>query len=155
MKHLFTLLFSLFFQLAFCQLLTISTAHKMLTTKMSIDDAKKIVLQNYDFISEDGPSASGNIAYMFESKTPERYTLAILYSTAFDRICYIQIYDNLKQIGLYRNQFIKLGFKYLKTDYSTKDLSQKYGYEKGTLLYVAELGKEPGQCKIHLKNRDF
>lgn len=155
MKRILTILFILATQFAFCQLLTVAAAHKMLTTKMSMDEAKKIIEKNYDFISEDGPSASGNIAYMFESKSPEHYSLAILYSTAYDRICYIQIYDNIKQIGSYRNQFTKLGFTYLKTDYSTTDLSQKYGYEKGKLLYVAELGKEPGQCKIHLKNRDF
>lgn len=118
-------------------------------------EAKKLLSSSFNFISQGETSNSGNINYQFESKSPNHHTLNILYSTAFDRVAYIQIYDDIKQAGNYRNQFLKLGFTYIKTNYTGSNGRQSYGYEKGNLLYVVELGVVPGQCKVHLENKDF
>ena len=47
-------------------------------------------------------SLHGNINYSFDSRNPNLYILNILYSTAFDRIAYIQFYDDIKQAGYYK-----------------------------------------------------
>ena len=153
----FILLICLFVstQLAYSQVLKISTAHKMLTTAMTVQEAKKVLSSLYNFTGDGGLSNSGNIAYNFETKNEKHYALAFLYSTAFDRIGYIQFYDDIKQIMNYRNEFLKLGFTYLDTKYSKDGSTRKFGYRKGKLLYIVELGAERGQCKVHLTNEDF
>lgn len=155
MKYFIFLSFFILTHSAKSQILNVQTAHKLITTAISMTDAKKLLNQTHNFISQGETSDAGNINYQFESKSSNHYTLNILYSTAFDRIAYIQIYDDIKQAGNYRSQFLKLGFTYIKTNYTGSTGRQSYGYQKGNLLYVVELGVVPGQCKIHLENKDF
>ena len=142
-------------QLVYSQIFKISTAHKMLTTAMSVNEAKKILSSSYEFIGDGGLSTAGNIAYNFETKDENHYSFIFLYGSAFDRIGYIQFYDDIKQIMNYRNQFLKLGFTYIDTKYSKDGTTRAFGYRKGKLLYVVELGVEKGQCKVHLSSEDF
>lgn len=155
MKFILLICLSVLTQLTYSQVFKISTAHKMLTTAMTVEEAKKVLSSSYDFTGDGGLSNSGNIAYNFETKTESHYAFVFLYSTAFDRIGYIQFYDDIKQIMNYRNQFLKLGFTYIDTKYSKDGSTRKFGYRKGKLLYVVELGAERGQCKVHLSNEDF
>ena len=155
MKFIILLCLSFCTQLTQGQIFKISSAHKMLTTAMTVNEAKKVLSSSYDFIGDGGLSNAGNIAYNFETKTENHYSFIFLYSTAFDRIGYIQFYDDIKQIMNYRNQFLKLGFTYIDTKYSKDGSTRKFGYRKGKLLYVVELGAERGQCKVHLSNEDF
>ena len=155
MKFIILLYLSFCTQLTQGQIFKISTAHKMLTTAMTVNEAKKVLSSTYDFIGDGGLSNAGNIAYNFETKTENHYSFIFLYSTAFDRIGYIQFYDDIKQIMNYRNQFLKLGFTYIDTKYSKDGSTRKFGYRKGKLLYVVELGAERGQCKVHLSNEDI
>ena len=127
----------------------------MLTTAMTVTEAKKILSSSYDFIGDWGLSTAGNISYNFETKNENHYSFVFLYSTAFDWIGYIQFYDDIKQSMNYRNQFLKLGFTYIDTKYSEDGSTRAFGYRKGNLLYVVELGIEKGKCKVHLSNEDF
>lgn len=102
-------------QFVFSQVFDIAKAHKMLTTGMSVQAGKKLLSNSYDFTGDGGLSDAGNITYNFEAKNQNKYSFVFLYSTAFERIGYIQFYDDLKQIMNYRKQFLNLGFKYLDT----------------------------------------
>ena len=55
-------------QLVYCQIFKIETADKMLTTGMSVNEAKKILRGSYDFTGDGGMSTAGNIAYNFETR---------------------------------------------------------------------------------------
>ena len=155
MKFIILICLSVYTQLTYSQIFKIATAHKMLTSAMTVDEAKKVLSSSYNFIGDGGLSNSGDIAYNFEAKNENQYSFSFLYSTAFDRIAYIQFYDDMKQIMNYRNQFLKLGFTYIDTKYSKGGSVTRFGYRKGKLLYVVELGAERGQCKVHLSNEDF
>lgn len=89
MKYFIFLSFFILTHSAKSQILNVQTAHKLITTAISMTDAKKLLNQTHNFISQGETSDAGNINYQFESKSSNHYTLNILYSTAFDRIAYI------------------------------------------------------------------
>lgn len=155
MKFILLFLFNFYFQIGFSQILKITTLHKMLTNETSVSEAKKILSTSYKFLNDGGESTAGNIAYNFETKGSERNSLTFLFSTAFNTIGYIQFYDNIKQSMNYRKQFVELGFKFVDTKYSKDGSTRAFGYRKGNLLYVVELGIEKGKCKMHLSNEDY
>lgn len=113
MKFILLILLSAFTQLGYSQIFTISTAHEMLTTTTSVNEAKKILNSTYKFSGEGSLSAAGNIAYNFETKDKNHYSFLFLYRTAFDRIGYIQFSDDIKQTMNYRNQFLNLDLHFL------------------------------------------
>lgn len=155
MRTLLLICLCAFTHFGYSQIFNITTAHKMLTTAVTVADAKKILSNSYSFINDGGLSNAGNIAYNFETKDENHYPFVFLYSTAFDRIGYIQFYDDIKQTMNYRNQILKLGFTYVDTKYSEDGSTRIFGYKKGNLVYIVELGAEKGMCKVHLSNKDF
>jgi hypothetical protein len=136
----------------FGQVHKITVANKLLNNPIEMKEVKKILANEYTMVSEGELSDAGNINYEFKSKINPQFRMILLYSTAFNRVAYIQAYDELKFTEYYKKEFMNLGFSYIKTIYGK---TQQYGYKKNNFLYTIELGVEKGKCKLHLINQDL
>jgi hypothetical protein len=154
MKYLINLiLLCFFFNIASGQVFNLFDGHKILTKPMSLSEAKKLLSKKFQFAEEGEMSDAGNIAYSFEAKANHEFVLNILYSTVLGTISYLQFYDDAKQTTYYKKQIMELGFAFIDKKYSENGRIQMYGYRKGDLQYVIELGSKAGMCKIHMSNK--
>lgn len=149
MKKIILLLFLWGCQTVKGQVFDIAKGQNILTTEISLQSAKKIVADKYDFLLTGDTSYSGNVTWAFESKDVNKYELVFLFSTVFNQVTYIQFFDDLKQAANYKNIIQKMGYSSQGIRYSDGGTIAKYGYRKKNLLFIIELGAERGKCKIH------
>ncbi|NCI45039.1 hypothetical protein [Sediminibacterium soli] len=131
------------------QVFDLSTGQKILSTGIDLISAKKLLANKYNFHLTGDTTYSGNVNWVFESKSENKYELILLYSTAFHQVDYIQFFDNINQAANYKQLIQKMGYSPQGVKYSNGGRIAMHGYQKGKLLFVIELGGEPGRCKMH------
>ncbi len=141
-------------ELVFCQSHNIPLLKNILLSEMSITKIKEILKPKYTYKKQDDITDNGNIAYYYDSKDGKHNELVVLYSTIFNKATFFQLMDYNSTAQYYRNQFAKLGFTFLKKNYDFETGRNSYGYRKGALLFVVELGVEENKCQIKLSDED-
>lgn len=154
MKYVIMSICFLFTKSLFGQVLDLSTAQTIISKETSFPTITKLLASNFKYKYSGDTSNAGNITWNFESKDASNYPLILLYSAPFKRVTYLQFYDNINMVSIYKSTIQKLGYRFQGTKYSKGGEVQQSGFTKDKSLFVIEIGSYRGMCKLHFSKLD-